>query len=130
MAAKRRNSTRPRTSKKKQVGRKNTSSFRAVLKKVEKLTPSQRVQAMKIANNKFINELTRHVQKLQYAHVPPNMQRRLKRQARKLRKFTNRKTTVLTKRRMLTHQRGGFLPLLLAALPALGSIVGGVISRA
>ena len=126
---KRRNIKRRTVKRKKRTGRKKSSSFGTVLKKVLRLTPSQRVQAMKIANTKFINDLTRQVKKLQYARVPPRLLRRLRRQTKKLRKFTNRKTTLLAKRRMLAQQRGGFLPLLLAALPAIGSIVGGVISR-
>ena len=129
--AKRRITKRRSNKKKKRGGRRKSSasSFRVVLKKVRKLRPSQRAQAMKIANNKFINDLSRQVKKLQYARVSPKMQKRLKRQSKKLRKFTNRKTGILAKRRMLTSQRGGFLPLLLAALPALGSIAGGIISR-
>ena len=128
MVTKRRNAKQRRVNKKKR-STKRKSSFRTVFKKVMKLRPAQRVQAMKIANNKFIKDLSSQVEKLQHARVSSNMQKRLKRQSKKLRKFTNSKTTLVTKRRMLAQQRGGFLPLLMAALPAIGSIIGGVVSR-
>ena len=106
--------------------RKKSSSFHTVFKKVMKLSPSQRIQAMKLANNKFISDMSRQVKKLRHARVSPKMQKRLKRQSKNLRKFTNRKTSIATKRRMLTQQRGGFLPLLLAALPAVGGLIRGI----
>ena len=131
MAAKRRNVRhRRRTNKKKRNTRRKKSSFRSVLKKVIKLKPSQRMEAMKMANSKFINDLSREVKKLQHSRVPPKMKKRLRRHSKKLRKFMSRKTSLAVKRHMLAQQRGGFLPLLLAALPALGSIVGGIINRA
>lgn len=133
MAAKRRNIKRRRTNikkKKRNNSRRKSSSFGTVFKKVMKLSPSQRIQAMKIANNKFINDLSRQVQQLRRVRVSPKMQKRLRRQAKNLRKFTNRKTSVLTKRRMLTQQRGGFLPLLMAALPLIGRAVGSLVRRA
>ena len=94
-----------------------------------KLSASQRLQAMKVANNKFINDLSNQVKKLRRARISPKIRKRLSQQSKNLRKFTSRKTPVSAKRRMLTQQRGGILPLLFAALPALGSIVGGIISR-
>ena len=129
MAAKRRNAKRSNTKRRRRNASCARSSFSGVLKKIMKLPTSQRVQAMKIANNKFINDLSNNVKKLRYARVAPKLQKKLSHQSKNLRKFTNSKTSVLTKRRMLTQQRGGFLPLLLAALPALSSILGGVISR-
>jgi len=131
MAAKRRNIKRRSSKKKKRVSKRKTSSsssFKVVLNRIKKLKPAQRMQAMKLANNKFINDFTREVKKLRYARMSPKMKTRLRRQSKNLNKFISRKTTVANRRRMLT-QRGGFLPLLLAALPALGSIIGGVISR-
>ena len=130
MAVKRRNIKRRRTNKRKRnTSRRKSSSFCATLKKIKKLTPSQRIQAMKLANNKFINDMSRQVKKLRRARVSPKMRKRLSHQSKNLRKFANPKTTLSAKRHMLTQQRGGFLPLLLAALPALGSIIGGVVSR-
>ena len=129
MAAKKRNTKRRSTNKKKKRSNRGKSSFRVVLQKVMKLRPAQRIEAMKIANNKFITDFSRQVKKLQRTRVSRKLQKRLSRHSKKLRKFTNSKTPVKAKRRMLTQQRGGFLPLLLAALPALGSIVGGVLSR-
>ena len=102
--------------------------FISTLRRLKKLRPHQRNQAIQLANNKFIRDFVSGVKQLRNARLKPSMRTRLKRQAKNLRKFVNSKTSIGTKRKMLV-QRGGFAPLLLAALPALGSILGGVISR-
>ena len=102
--------------------------FISTLHRLKKLRPRQRNQAIQLANNKFIRDFVSGVKQLRNARLKPSMRTRLKRQAKNLRKFVNSKTSIGTKRKMLV-QRGGFAPLLLAALPALGSILGGVISR-
>lgn len=129
MTAKRRNVQKRAMKRRTRKRHVRKSSFPTIWKKVMKLSPLQRIEAMRIANNRFINDLTREIRKLRHSHVSPGMQKRLKRQSRKLRTFINARTPISTKRRMLTQQRGGFLPLLMAALPAIGSIVGGVLSR-
>ena len=95
--------------KKKRVSKKKGSSFKTVLGKIKKLRPDQRTQAMKLANNKFINDSIREVKKLKHARVTPNMTKRLQHQSRKLNKFISRKTSMISRRRMLTQR--GFLPL-------------------
>ena len=102
--------------------------FAFTLKSLRKLSPSQRRHAMKIANTKFIRHLSSQVKKLKRARLSGKLRRRIQSHSKDLRKLSNVKTPITVKRKVLT-QRGGFLPLLLAALPALGSIIGGVISR-
>ena len=101
MAAKRRN-VKPRRRNKKQ-----NTSFDNAVKKMMKLSTSQRMQAMKSVDNKFINEISKRLKKLRYARVSPKMQKQLKRHSKTLRKFTSRKTSMTTKRRMLTKGGGG-----------------------
>lgn len=115
---------RSRVNKRKQHGGK----FNATLSRLRKLSPTQRRQAMTIANDKFIRQLLSNVKKLRNANLHPSMSKKLKRHSTTLRKLVNDRTSLKAKRKVLS-QRGGFLPLLLAALPAVGSIVGGLISR-
>ena len=104
--------------------------FNVALKRLKSLRAGQRRQAIEIANDKFIRHFISKVKKLRRAsNLRPNIKARLKRNAQKLRKLTGKRGSLKSKRKMLT-QRGGFLPLLLAALPAIGSIAGGIISRA
>jgi len=108
---------------------KHGSKFSTTLLRLKKLKAPQRHEAMKIANDKFIRDFTTHIKKLRQAKgIRPSLQKKLKRHSKALRMLTNKKTSIKMKRNILS-QRGGFLPLLLAALPAIGSIVGGIISR-
>ena len=107
---------------------KKSSKFSNTLVKLKKMKPADLCKALKMSNDAFIKQFCNHVKKLKYATVPPSIEKRMKRQGKKLRKFIHKKTSVKEKRKMLS-QRGGFLPLLLAALPALGSVIGGVLSR-
>ena len=103
--------------------------FNFALKRLKSLRPGQRRQAIEIANDKFIRHFIGKVKKLRRAcNLRPSIRARLKRNAQKLRQLTGKRGSLKSKRKMLT-QRGGFLPLLLAALPAIGSIAGGIISR-
>ena len=109
--------------------KKRNSKFTTTLFRLKKLKASQRHEAIKIANNKFIRDFATQVKKLrQVKSLRPSLQKKLKQHSKALRKLTNKKTSIKMKRKILS-QRGGFLPLILAALPAIGSIVGGIISR-
>lgn len=106
------------------------NKFNVTLKRLKSLRANQRRQAIEIANDKFIRHFIGQVKKLRRANnLRPAIKARLKRNAQKLRKLTGKTGSLKSKRQMLV-QRGGFLPLLLAALPAIGSIAGGIISRA
>ena len=118
---------RVRKQKRKRNSRAN--KFNVTLKRLKSLSPDHRRQAIEIANDKFIRHFISQVKKLRRAkNLRPAIKSRLRRNARKLRQLTGKRGSLKSKRKMLT-QTGGFLPLLLAALPALGSIAGGIISR-
>ena len=118
---------RVRKQKRKRNSRGN--KFNVTLKRLKSLSPDHRRQAIEIANDKFIRHFISQVKKLRRAkNLRPAIKSRLRRNARKLRQLTGKRGSLKSKRKMLT-QTGGFLPLLLAALPALGSIAGGIISR-
>ena len=123
---KRRTSSKRRGVRRRQ---KKSSKFNVTLQRLRKLKASQRRQAMTIANNKFIRDFTSAVKKLRRTNaLRPALRKKLKRHSKLLRKLTNKRTSLKVQRKVLS-QRGGFLPLLLAALPAIGSIAGGIISR-
>ena len=123
---KRRTATKRRRVRRRQKG---SNKFGGTLLRLKKLKASQRRQAMEIANDKFIRDFTAQIKKLRTVNkLRPALRKKLKRHTKLLRKMTNNKTSLKVKRKMLA-QRGGFLPLLLAALPAIGSIAGGILSR-
>ena len=118
-----------RRTKKRQRRMQRGGKFNVTLKRLRKLNPFQRRSAMQVANDKFIRHFVSQVKKLKRATgLQPSLKTKLKRHTKALRKLTNQRTSMKSKRKMLS-QRGGFLPLLLAALPAIGSIAGGIISR-
>ena len=136
MAKKRYNRRRPRKrpstrrrKSRKQVGGK----FNATLKRLKKLKPFQRRSALSMANDKFIRHFSQQIKKLKrVTGLRPSLRTRIKQHAKELRKFTNDKTSMIGKRKMLT-QRGGFVPLIFSLIPAIasvaGSVAGGLISR-
>ena len=130
MAKKRYNRCKRRTVKRKRKQQSHSNKFNATLKRLKSLKAPQRRQAIEIANDKFIRHFVAHVKKLKRATgLRQSLKTKLKRHTKTLRKLTNKRGSLKSKRKMLA-QRGGFLPLLLAALPAIGSIAGGLISRA
>ena len=105
------------------------NKFQRVLLRFKKLKAKQRRQVIEAANAKFIRDIIAEVKKLRRStNIRPILRRKLKQHAKVLRKLTNKNTSLKVQRDVLS-QRGGFLPLLLAALPAIGSIAGGILSR-
>ena len=105
------------------------TKFSRVFQKLAKLGKEDQRYAMMCANNAFIRQFCNHVKKLRTAPVNAKLRLRLQKQKKSLRKLVNKKTNADMQRSMLI-QRGGFLPLLMAALPALGSVVGSIIQAA
>ena len=125
MARKTKHTSRRRKRVKGRRGKANSKSFATTLRNLSSLPPSQRVQAMKSANDKFIRQFCNSVKKLRHHPVSPHTSKQLRRQSKKLRKLVSAKTSISTKRRMLS-QRGGFLPMLLA--PIISALAGTLIS--
>lgn len=138
---KRRASNKRHTSNKRHARRKRHVSkkrqhdikFHHALKKLKQLKPSHRSQAMRMANDSFIRKMCSEIRKLRYKKLPSAKSRVLKRHRSTLRKLINNKTTLATKRKILSQQRGGIFPLLpilmAAAGPALGGLAGAVANK-
>ena len=99
--------------------------FKGIIKKLRRLKGPQRLRAMKSANNVFIQHMSREVRKLKHKRLPNSVAKRLQQNRQKIRKFVSSRTSVGTKRRMVS-QRGGFLPAVLSAL--LPAMIGTVAS--
>ena len=106
----------------------NTKTFVTTLKKLSSLHPAQRVQAMKLANDKFIRDFCNNIKKLRHQPVPPNVQKQLHHQSKNLRKLVSAKTSLQTKRKMLC-QRGGSGALQRGLLGALAGAITGAFGR-
>ena len=103
--------------------RKNAST----LKLLQKAKPSLRKAILTKASPELIrcicdctlNVLHRNID------ITPRCKRQLSRHKSSLRKLTDKKVSIKTKRKIL--QQGGFLPLILSALaPLVGKILGGL----
>lgn len=99
--------------------------FKAAISKIRKLSPHLQVQAMKVANAKFIRCLCSAVKKLKKKRLSPKVTAGFQRNAKKIRTLVSPKTSLTAKRNMLTSRSGGFLPLLLAGLG--GSLISNIL---
>lgn len=107
-----------RRSRKQRGGKRYTgnASFKTALRRLYSLRPVQRVEAMKMANTKFIRQFCHSVKKLRHARLSPALRKRLGRQSKRLKKLVSNTTSNNTKRKMLTQRGGGILALLLPTL--------------
>ena len=99
------------------------------IRKLKRMRPQHQREAMKLSNAAFIRSLTTHVNKVRNKSLPPALHKRVQNQRKQLQKFVRKNTSLSVKRKMLS-QRGGFLPLLLAALPAVTGLMANVVSAA
>ena len=105
-----------RASRKRASKKRGKNAFTNALRKLTSLQPPQRAQAMKVANNTFVRQFCQKVKSLRRARLPPSLQKRLTRNSKHLRKLVSSKTSIASKRNMLSQQRGGFLLSLLAPI--------------
>ena len=99
------------------------------LQKLKRMKPHHQREALKMSNDAFIRQLCMEVKRMRNKPFPPSLTTRMQKQRKNLQKFVRVKMSTTAKRKMLT-QRGGFLPLLMAALPAVGAMIGNIIGRA
>lgn len=125
MAKRKRNSKQRRKRKRGQC----KSSFTKALQHLKRMKRGKRSIALASSNDKFIRQFCSQVKRLKFAKVSPSLRKRMKKHRKKIHKLISSKTNMKSKRAMLSNQKGGILPLLLAALPALGSIAGGLLGR-
>ena len=107
---------------------KGKNSFHHTVNRLKKLSRGAQVQAMSVANNRFIRDFVTHVKRLRHQKLSPKQQKVIQRHKLKLRKLVNRRTKLSSKRHLLS-QKGGFLPALIpliaaAAGPVVAAIVG------
>ena len=88
---------------------------------------NQQRQALMMANDAFICQLCAQVKKLRHQPLSAPVKKRMQKQKKNLQKFVLQKTSANVRRKMLT-QRGGFLPMLLSALSAVGAMLGNIIA--
>ena len=105
------------------------SAFKTAIQQLRQMRGGKRSSAIQKANDKFIQEFCKQVRRLKFAKVSPSIKKRLQKERKNINRLISPKTNMKSKRVLLSKHKGGFLPLLLAALPAIGSIAGGIISR-
>ena len=100
--------------------------FKHIIRRLRRMKGPQQLRAMKKANGAFIRHMCREVKKLQYKRLPKGVETRMRRNSKKIRQFVSPKTSIDTKRRMIS-QRGGLLGTLLAGLAPtlLAALFGG-----
>ena len=109
-------SRRKKKSVKRRGGKRGNNAFKNALKKLSSLHPSQRTQAMKMANTKFVRQFCQKVKSLRTARISPAVQSKLRRKSKELRKLIAKKTSLRKKQDMLSQRGGGLLTILLPAL--------------
>lgn len=124
--AKKRSVKQRRKGKTRRSNSQKRGHFRQILMKVKKLKSPQRLQALRLANSKFIREFCSHVRKLRHAKLSQTKMKKLKRHSKILRKLANNKSSIKVKRQILSQKGSGFIfPLLASLIPSvIGSIVG------
>ena len=99
------------------------------IRKLKRVRPQHQREAMKLSNASFIRSLSTQVNKLRGKTLPAGLHKHVQKQRKQLQKFVRKNTSLTMKRKMLS-QRGGLLPLLLAALPAVTGLMANVVSAA
>lgn len=116
--------------RKRQHKRHNASQhFSQALHKLKRLKPAQRCEAIKLSNNNFIRQFCAHVKKLKHQKIHPKYQKALASRKATLRKLTNNKVSLKSKRKILS-QKGGFLPAILPLMLGLAGPISNIISSA
>ena len=98
-----------------EASKRGKSHFAHAFLRLKKLSKGRQVQAIKMANDKFIRSLCVHVKKLKHVKLPAKTAASFRRQRKRLRSLTNSHVSIKKKRQILT-QRGGFVATLLASL--------------
>ena len=111
---------------KKRSRRGKVLKFAQTLDKLRRLPRAKQYQAVRVANNKFLQKIADTLNKIRRAKVSAKMRQRLRQKAPELRAMVSKRTPLSKKRQILT-QRGGILPLLMGLIPAIGSIAGSII---
>lgn len=133
MAKRKRGSNRRgkrRIIKRSKRGRRSISTknrkFSKALSVLKSMNKSDRCKAIASSNNAFIHKFCTAVRKLRTRKPTPQMIKRLSPYKLQLRKLSNPKLAITSKRKILTQRGGGLFALLAPLLaPIIGSLIGG-----
>ena len=103
------------------------SKFNRVMKRLKQMNSNQQRQALTMANDAFIRQLSNQVKKLRHINLNAPLRTRVQSQKKKLQKLVLPKTSIRTKCKKLT-QRGVFLPLLVPPLRDVGAMARNIIA--
>ena len=126
--AKRSRKTKKRGRKAKRLS-KSDMKFHKALCVLKSMNKSDRTQAIANANGNFIRKVSSAVRKLRYRPFSGKRRNKLRTYRKQLRQLANSKTSITSKRRVLS-QKGGFLPALLPLLaPLAAPIIGPIVKK-
>ena len=109
------------------TNRKNAKFSKAIMA-LRKMKSSDRYNAIRFANDKFIRDLCSKINKVRRMKLSPQQQAIVKKYRSKLKVLCNRRTSIKKKRQTLS-QKGGILPLVLPLIkplivPAIAKALG------
>ena len=108
----------------------DANKFHKALCVLSSMKNSDRCKALASANNNFIRKFSTAVRKLKNRNVSEKQRKRLKAYRGQLRKIANPKGSISSKRKILSQQRGGLLPIVLPLLKIFGpALAGSLLSR-
>lgn len=106
-----------------------TQKFSSAIQSLRRMKASERCNAIRFANDKFIRDIVSHVKKLRNKKVSPQVRKKMKNHSKYLRFIVNPKVSIQRKRKALS-QKGGFLPALLPMLAPLAiNLLGGIFGK-
>lgn len=102
-----------------------------VLQMLARATPRRRKDILKGCSADVLHSLAEIALNLLKGNIPlsPSQFQKLKRHKKLIRLLADRKTTVKRKRNALQQTGGFLLPLLSAAIPIVGELIGGLVRR-
>ena len=105
--------------------------FKNAMKHLQRMNPLKQRTAVVGASNKFIRDISGFLSKVRTKGdlVKPSHRKILRRHSKKLKKLVNPKTSIATKRLILS-QKGGIAPALIPVIVALIGAGGGVAASA
>ena len=104
------------TRRKSKVSKRTKSHFATALLRLKKLPKGRQVQAIGMANDRFIRSLCSHVKKLKHAKLSARSAASLRRHRKKLHTLMNSRVSVKRKRQILTQRGGGIISSILGNL--------------
>ena len=98
------------------ASKRGKSHFASAIYRLKKLPKRRQVQAIGMANDKFIRQFCSRVKKLRHAKLSPKAASSLKRHRKQLRSLANTRVSVKRKRQILTQRGGGIFSAILGSL--------------